>query len=138
MKCTACGKWKAREYKTGKLKVIICSECEKKLSWEINHCIPMIWVGPEDLSNRDLLIEDEANKLTREDMAEITDSMADGYWNNDYNGYGELLDEIYGQFQEGKEREMIEVLPKKDLPLHLNDILFKKNRELLETRLKEK
>ena len=128
------------KYKLPHGTVYLCgnSKCSKHLTLQLNNfASPIAWVGGEDLfeeDGNDYMTKEELENLTAEELIEIADDTADYI-------FGETFHDAIGytveQWRENKEKKMVESTPEKELPLLIESLKYKWNKELLEKRLKE-
>lgn len=149
-KCIICGKefeannGMGERYQTdyGLLCVCYKSSCKNLLTLKINDGnFPVIWIGPPDLYEEDyneILTRKEMDEMPPEDMIQIAQDTAEALGDFFWDEYREAVVQAADWWREKKEKEHIETCPKEDLPLLINDIKYKNNKEIFEKRLKEK
>lgn len=120
--------------------VYICGDgkCSKHLTLQINDfASPLVWLSLDDLYEedyRDTLSKEEAENLTAEDLLEIAETASDILWNGD--AHRDACDNAVEQWRENKEKETVKNTHEKELPLLIESLQYKRNKELLEKRLK--
>jgi len=124
--------------------IYICGHgCTRHLTLQVNgFASPLVWISLDDLYEegwKDTLSKEEADNLTAEDFLDIAGTASDilhsdDIWDGD--AHRDACDDAVDQWREQKEKEKIEDTPEKELPLLIEDLKYKRNKELLEKRLK--
>jgi hypothetical protein len=156
MKCIICGrkegdsydengeyKLHLKKYKLPHGTIYLCNEdtCSKHLTLQINNfASPIMWVSEADLFEEDSnehITKEELENLTAEELIELADNTADYIWNGNFGDtFHDAIDDTVEQWREEKEKKMVETTPEKELPLLIENLKYKRNKELLEKRLK--
>lgn len=158
MKCIICGRkegdiytWheneftiSLKEYQLPHGSIPVCKsigygdECMKHLTLQLNDfASPLIWMSLSDLyeeDNIETLSKEEADNITAEEFLGIAETASDIIWVGD--AHRDACDDAVEVWREQKEKEMIENMPRKELPLLIGALKYKKNKDLLVTLLK--
>jgi len=154
MKCIICGQKEGDSYGEGykvhinehKLPhgtVYLCTNahCGRHLTLQLNNfASPIAWVSGEDLfeeGGNEYMTREELENLTAEELIDLADNTADYIWNGSFGEtYHTAVEDTVEQWREEKEKKMVEATPEKELPLLIESLKYKRNKELLEKRLK--
>lgn len=151
--CIVCGgKENVRKHKLPHGTVSLCTRlsCSRKLSLELEHAVPIIWFGMDDVYSHFVEVDDcvangQASKFTREEAKSLEPFLCDGademtnfLWDTCAEAMGDLFHNgIVGAVIE-MERQKILKATSDQLLLMIGRLKFpNENNKFLEQRLKE-
>jgi len=135
IKCIVCGKETEREIKLPHGKFAFCGgpDCLKTLLWKSEGALPVVWAGPQELVEHELMTPEEADLLETEDVVFMTEKMGDYLWDGTFGSeYNDALE--YGA--QVLEHRKISRCKKENLPLLVGQIKHRENQKFLDERIK--
>lgn len=116
--------------------------CMRHLTLQLNdRATPVVWLSGDDLYNEDLgakhMTEEEFDVLTADELLQLSNDTADSLWNcNFHDEFQSHIGMAVDGWREEKEKEIVKNTPKKELPLLIGALKYKRNIDFLEKRLK--
>jgi predicted nucleic acid-binding Zn ribbon protein len=132
--CIICGKPCKVENILPHGKVFCHNGCKELLNFHLNKAVPIVWMGLDDLIEREHLTEEEAKAVTPVDLIDATRAAADDMW---VGTFGETFDDMVRGSAVWLEEIKVEQTPLKELPLLMGKLKYRESEKILTQRMKE-